>query len=163
MKIVSATVYSLQIPFTDGGEGTGLMPARWTHLQIALLKLETSDGMTGWGEAFAYAHLATTVSALNELVLPMVIGETIDDISAFNRSLQQKTHLHGRYGITQFALSAVDMALWDIAAKQANQSLAQFLCSLPNMQSGLQPKIRVPAYASLVRYGDPECPYGSSA
>lgn len=148
MHIESAEVIALEIPFTDGSSGTGLMPNRWTKVQIALLKLQTSDGLTGWGEGFAYAHLNTTVSALNELVLPLVIGQTIESPAAFNLQLQQKLHLHGRYGITQFAMSAVDIALWDLMAKQAGKSLAALLNSDHRRQ--------LPCYASLVRYGNPD-------
>lgn len=146
MHIESAEVIALEIPFTDGGAGTGLMPNRWTSVQIALLKLQSSDGLIGWGEGFAYAHLHTTVSALNELVLPLVVGQTIESPAAFNLQLQQKLHLHGRYGITQFAMSAVDIALWDLHAKQAGKPLAALLNKDHRQQ--------LPTYASLVRYGE---------
>jgi L-alanine-DL-glutamate epimerase-like enolase superfamily enzyme len=148
MQIETAEVIALEIPFTDGSSGTGLMPNRWTKVQIALLKLQTSDGLIGWGEGFAYAHLQTTVTALNELVLPLVVGQTIESPAEFNRQLQQKLHLHGRYGITQFAMSAVDIALWDIKAKQAGKSLAALL--------NTDHRDQLPAYASLVRYGEPD-------
>ena len=147
MRITSADVIPLRIPFTDGGSGTGLMPTKWTHLDMALLRLETEDGIVGWGDGFAYSSLTTTVAALNDMVLPLVIGQTIDDISAFNRHLQQKLHLHGRYGITTFAISAVDIALWDIAAKQKGVPLYELL--------GGRQRESLSAYASLVRYGDP--------
>jgi len=147
MRITSAEVFALHLPFTDGSAGTGLMPSKWTHLDIALLRLETEDGVVGWGDGFAYACLATTISAIKEMVLPLVIDAVIDDIPAFNRQLQQRLHLHGRYGITTFAISAVDIALWDIAAKQAGVPLADLL-------GGAQRK-QLSAYASLVRYGDP--------
>ena len=123
------------------------MPTKWTHLDMALLRLETEDGVVGWGDGFAYSSLTTTVAALNDMVLPLVIGQTIDDISAFNRQLQQKLHLHGRYGITTFAISAVDIALWDIAAKRKGVPLYELL--------GGRQRESLNAYASLVRYGDP--------
>ena len=147
MIITSATVYALRIPFTDGSTGVGLMPTAWTHLNTALLRLETSDGLVGWGDGFCYAGLQTMVSALEEMVLPHVLNQTINCPTAFNEQLQHKLHLHGRYGITQFALSAVDIALWDLAAKRESKSLANLLG---------QRRATLPAYASLVRYGDPE-------
>ena len=147
MRIKSAEIFPLRLPFTDGSAGTGLMPDKWTHLNIALLKLETDDGVVGWGDGFAYACLETTVSAIKEMVLPLVIGADIDDIPSFNRRLQQRLHLHGRYGITVFAISAVDIALWDIAAKQEGRPLAELL--------GGAKRPELSAYASLVRYGDP--------
>ncbi|WP_416899618.1 MAG: mandelate racemase/muconate lactonizing enzyme family protein [Minwuia sp.] len=147
MKIRSAEIIPLSIPFTDGSRGTGLMPSKWTHLDVALLKLTTEDGITGWGDGFAYHCRRATIAVLEDMVLPHVVGAEIDDIPAFNRMLQQRLHLHGRYGITIFAISAVDIALWDIAAKERGVPLAALLSETP--------KKSIPAYASLVRYGDP--------
>jgi L-alanine-DL-glutamate epimerase-like enolase superfamily enzyme len=148
MRIRSAEVLSLRVPFTDGSPRTGLMPTAWTHLDFALVRLETEDGIVGWGDGFAYACRSAVVAALKDMVLPLVVGQEIEDISAFNRTLQQRLHLHGRYGITIFALSAVDIALWDIAAKQRGLQLAELL--------GGRRRDALPAYASLVRYGEPE-------
>lgn len=147
MRIAKAEVFPLAIPFSDGSAKTGLMPSKWTHLQIALLRLETEDGIVGWGDGFSYVCFKTTVSALEEMVLTLVVGAEIDDIPAFNKMLQQRLHLHGRYGISIFAISAVDIALWDIAAKAKGVYVATLL--------GGRTRERVPAYASLVRYGDP--------
>jgi len=147
MQIESATVHALRIPFTDGSSGVGLMPTAWTHLNVALLRLQTSDGLVGWGDGFCYAGLNTMVNAIQEMVLPHVLHQQVESPAQFNAALQQKLHLHGRYGITQFAISAVDIALWDLQAKRHGKSLADLL--------GKQRK-QLPAYASLVRYGDPE-------
>ncbi len=123
------------------------MPQQWTHLDVALLKLTTDDGVVGWGDGFAYHCAGATIAALHDMVLPHVVGAEVDDIPAFNHLLQKRLHLHGRYGITIFAISAVDTALWDIAAKQAGVPLARLLSDTP--------RAAIPAYASLVRYGDP--------
>jgi L-alanine-DL-glutamate epimerase-like enolase superfamily enzyme len=147
MRIAKADVIPLAIPFTDGSPKTDLMPNKWTHLTMALVRLETDDGIVGWGDGFSYYCHQTTVTALREMVLPLVTGAEIDDIPAFNTALQRRLHLHGRYGITIFAISAVDIALWDIAAKAQGISVAEAL--------GGRHRDTVPAYASLVRYGDP--------
>ena len=62
--------------------------------------------------------------------------------------LQQKLHLFGRYGITIFALSGLDIALWDIAGKAAGLPLHRLL--------GGAGRDKLPAYASLLKYRDPE-------
>lgn len=147
MKIKSVDVIELQIPFEDGGAGVGLMPNKWTKLDMALVRVETTDGIVGWGDGFAYVCRRATAAAITDMVAPLVVGREIDDIAAFNRELQQRLHLHGRYGITMFAISAIDIALWDIAAKQAGVSLAELL--------GGSKRQLLPAYASLVRYTDP--------
>jgi L-alanine-DL-glutamate epimerase-like enolase superfamily enzyme len=145
-RIADIEVFPLRIPFTDGGSGQGLMPTRWTHIDIALVRLRTDDGLIGWGDGFAYSCLAPVVAAIRDMVGPLVIGREVGDVAAINRDLQQKLHLQGRYGITTFAISAVDMALWDIAAKAKGVSLADLV--------GGRKRAAIPAYASLVRYGD---------
>lgn len=146
-RIAKVDVTPLRIPFSDGGSGQGLMPTRWTHLDIALVRVETEDGIVGWGEAFAYSCLRATVAAVRDMVAPLVVGREVGDIPALNLELQQKLHLQGRYGITIFAISGVDMALWDIAAKAKGVSLAELI--------GGRKREAIPAYASLVRYGEP--------
>lgn len=152
LKIKSFEVIPLRIPFEDGSSGVGLMPTKWTHLDFALLRLETEDGLVGWGDAFACSCRTAVTAALNDMLKPLVVGRELEPtpqgLTSFNLELQQKLHLHGRYGITIFAISAVDIALWDLAAKQKGQSLADFL-------GGAQ-RSELPAYASLVRYGDPK-------
>src|SRR5262245_53116694 len=135
----------MRIPFTAEGAAEGLMPQRWTHLDIVLVRIETTDGHVGWGEAFAYSCLPATTAAVRDMVAPLLLGRAIVDIPALNRELQQKLHIQGRYGITMFAISGADIALWDIAAKTRRVSLAEHL--------GGRQREAVPAYASLVRYG----------
>lgn len=153
-KIKSVDVIPLRIPFQDGSAGVGLMPSKWTHLDFALTRIETDDGLIGWGDAFAYSCLGTVAAAIRDMIAPLVIGRDVtltrDGLSALNRDLQLKTHLQGRYGITTFAISAVDIALWDIAGKSAGQSLGALLAGRSS-----RPRATLPAYASLVRYGDP--------
>ncbi|MBU2533873.1 MAG: mandelate racemase/muconate lactonizing enzyme family protein, partial [Alphaproteobacteria bacterium] len=148
MHIKSVDVIPLRIPFEDGSDKRpGLMPTKWTELDIALVRVETDDGIVGWGDGFAYACRRATVAAIEDLVAPQVIGKEITDIAAFNRELQLRLHLHGRYGITMFAISAIDIALWDIAAKEQGVPLANLL--------GGRQRETLPAYASLMRYTDP--------
>src|SRR3546814_5376063 len=80
--------------------------------------------MVGGGEAFAYSCASAVRAAVTDMVAPLAVGRTVEDIPAFSRQLQKELHIWGRYGITIFALSGLDIALWDIAAKQAGKSLA---------------------------------------
>ena len=148
MKIKSVDVIPLQIPFEDGSAGTGLMPTKWDKLDIVLVRIETEDGIVGWGDGFAYSCHRAIAAAIEDMVAPLIIGREIEDIAALNSELQLRLHLHGRYGITMFAISAVDIALWDIEAKRERASLAKLLT--------MRPRTTLPAYASLVRYGEPD-------
>ncbi|MDI5929722.1 mandelate racemase/muconate lactonizing enzyme family protein [Rhizobium leguminosarum] len=144
-KIVSLTTHPVRIPFEDGGPGTGGTPSRWHMLDMVLVRVEDEEGNVGWGDAFAYFCLEAVDAAVRKMISPFVVGQAIDDIAAWNLSVQKKLHLFGRYGITIFALSGVDIALWDLAAKRAGLPLWKLLGATSNAER--------PAYASLVRYG----------
>src|SRR5690606_14468904 len=113
-----------------------------------LVKVTTKDGLVGWGEAFAYNCASAVRAMVVETIAPLTVGRSVDDIAAFSLALQKELHIWGRYGVTLFALSGLDIALWDLAAKQAGKSLAAHL--------GGRRRDQVAAYASLVRYGAPQ-------
>jgi L-alanine-DL-glutamate epimerase-like enolase superfamily enzyme len=136
----------LDIPFGDHYDGPRVKPRGWTQRDVLLVRVEAADGIVGWGEAFAYACATATEAAVRDMFKPRLIGQACDDIAALSREMQRQLHIQGRYGITIFAWSGIEMALWDAAAKRAGVSLATLL--------GGRRRGSVPAYASLVRYGD---------
>jgi len=148
MKIASVETISVKIPFSFGGAPTGYGGRNWTTNNILLVKVQTDTGLTGWGEAFCYGCTDAVRAALQSMVAPIVIGRDARDIARLSYELQQSLHLFGRYGITIFALSGLDIALWDIAAKAANLPLHRLL--------GGAGQTSLPAYASLLKYRDPE-------
>jgi L-alanine-DL-glutamate epimerase-like enolase superfamily enzyme len=89
------------------------------------------------------------VAAIEDMLAPLVIDREVGEISDFMQKLQQVLHLFGRYGITMFAISGLDIALWDIAAKAAGKSLGKLI----NENASQTP---LAGYSSLYRYGDAE-------
>lgn len=148
MKIAKIETMRLDIPFTDGGAGVGMTPSTWNQLDMVLVRIETDTGIVGWGEAFSYFCAGAVQYMLDNTIAPMLIGRDADDPEALSLELQRRLVLFGRYGITIFALSGIDIALWDIKAKAAGKPLAALI--------GGMKRDTVPAYASLVRYGDSE-------
>jgi L-alanine-DL-glutamate epimerase-like enolase superfamily enzyme len=146
MKITSLETIILSIPFTDGSKGTGIMPSAWTDLDFALVRIETDTGLVGWGEGFGYYCNKATAAIINRSIAPLVVGRELGSPPEMCEEIQRKMVLQGRYGISTFALSGVDIALWDLAAKAQGVSVAQLL--------GTRIRETVPAYASLVRYAD---------
>ena len=146
MKITAVDPIVLRIPFQDGGTGLGMTPQRWAVLDTVLVRIETDTGLVGWGEAFGYFCQRAVAAAVTDLVAPSLIGRDPSDPAALNLELQRKLALFGRYGITIFALSGADIALWDLKAKAAGTDLATLL-------TGRRVRESVQAYASLVRYG----------
>ena len=116
MKIAEVETIPLAIPFTHGGKPAGWGGKAWTSLSVLLVKVTTEEGVTGYGEAFSYNCLRSVQAALDDMVVPIIVNQEVDDIGTFLCELQQKLHLFGRYGISMFALSGIDIALWDIAA-----------------------------------------------
>lgn len=148
MKIVRIDTRIVEIPFHDGGKGLGITPTTWNTLENVLIRLEDEQGNVGWGEAFGYFVADATKALIDRLIAPLLLDREISDIAAWNRELQLRLHLFGRYGVTLFAISGVDIALWDLAAQRRRVPLHQLL--------GQATREQVPAYASLVRYADNE-------
>jgi len=148
MRIRSVDTVTLKIPFSDLYDGPRAKRRGWTEFDTLLVRVEAEDGTVGWGEAFAYGCASAVNAMIRDTVAPLVVGQEIADVAAFTLKLQKDLHIWGRYGVTIFAISAIDIALWDIAAKQAGKSLAAHL--------GGRVRESITAYASLVRYGGAE-------
>jgi L-alanine-DL-glutamate epimerase-like enolase superfamily enzyme len=88
----------------------------------------------------------TTLTALSSLVGAAFVGRDIADRNGLMEEMRHRFHIHGRTGPVAFALSAMDIALWDIAGKLASQPIATLLGGAPRA---------LDAYASLLRYGEP--------
>jgi L-alanine-DL-glutamate epimerase-like enolase superfamily enzyme len=78
----------------------------------------------------------------------MCIGRDPSQIAAINDEIQRVLHGIGRSGPAIYALSGIDIALWDIAGKVAGVPLYRLL--------GGSSRADLPAYASLLRYGTAE-------
>lgn len=90
------------------------------------LKITTEDGITGLGDATLNGRELPVASYLTDHLCPQLIGRDarrIEDIWQFF----YKGAYWRRGPVTMSAISAVDMALWDIKAKAANMPLYQLL------------------------------------
>lgn len=89
---------------------------------VTLVRVDTDDGAVGWGECISqWPESAVAVKTVVERGLaPLLVG---DDPTATRRlweRMREHTFWIGRGGIASFAISALDMALWDLAGKLAN-------------------------------------------
>jgi D-galactarolactone cycloisomerase len=148
MKITSIHTHYVRIPFDMGAPKQAFAGLRFATMDHLLVQLETDAGITGWGEGFGHSIIPATKSALESYVGPWFIGKDATDINALHREAAQAFHIFGRNGPVVYAHAAIDIALWDIVGKRAGLPLCDLL-------GGARRK-EVRAYASLMRYGNPD-------
>jgi L-alanine-DL-glutamate epimerase-like enolase superfamily enzyme len=146
VKITAVEAVPLSIPFKYGAEGWKLGAGGWKALDFCLVRVATDRGLTGWGEAFSYSCRRAVSAAVRDMVAPIAVGKDAREIGAIHVEIQKRLHIFGRFGITAFALSGLDIALWDLAGKAAGKPLHALL--------GGARRERIACYASLLRYAD---------
>ena len=123
-------------------------PADWrTQLGQMVVEVETDDGLTGigvGGGGAAGIHVVGTV--LRELL----IGRDPAEVESLHAEMCRHTAFYGRKGLVVMAISGVDLALWDLRGKAADQPIAR----LPNPQVDLQRAL--PTYATVFDDADAE-------
>ena len=90
---------------------------------------ETRDGIVGWGEAntrFREAALATRLLVL-EGFAPLLTGRDPADVEMLWHEMCDHAFWFGVEGIAAFAISALDIALWDLKGKLAGRPVADLL------------------------------------
>jgi D-galactarolactone cycloisomerase len=146
MKINRLEIHLIRVPFDMGAAPTAFAGMNWTSVDSLFVRVCTDAGVDGWGEGWGHPASPTTSTALSTLVGPALIGRDPTDRVALMSDLFHRFHIHGRSGAVVHALSAIDIALWDLAGKLASQPICALL--------GGQPR-ELAAYASLLRYGEP--------
>ncbi len=95
-----------------------------THFELITVTLETDDGLTGTGYTYTGGRGGYAILAMLEHDLtPVIVGRDADDIDALYHEMIWHIHYVGRGGIASFAISALDIALWDIRGKKLQQPL----------------------------------------
>ncbi|OZI21119.1 hypothetical protein CAL26_27185 [Bordetella genomosp. 9] len=148
MKIASIETLPIAIPYDSGAPPLPLGGRPRTNMESLLVKVTTEDGIVGWGDAFGVRIWPVTRLLIDRLVAPLCVGEDAlrreDVIDKLDRTLYH----FGRAGPLQYAISAIDIALWDIAAKAVQRPVHALIGPLRNA--------RMPVYASLLPYRDPK-------
>ncbi len=149
MKITAIEPILIHVPYEHGAPkpamGSGEVREK---MDAVLLRVETDAGITGWGEAFGFATTPVTIPAIRHAIAPRAIGRDPADIEGITTAIKRQLQnmMHG--GPARFALSALDIALWDIKGKVEGAPIWRLL--------GGQGKERIPAYASLLRLIEPD-------
>ena len=150
MLITNVQAHHVRIPYDAGVASFKQGASAIAAVDIVLVEVLTDAGLTGWGDAWGYVCPRTTSTAIDEMIAPQARGLEVPDaagIPAFMDRIQRNLHLFGRYGVTMFAISGLDIALWDLAARAKGEPLHRLI--------GARKRARIPAYASLLRIGNP--------
>jgi L-alanine-DL-glutamate epimerase-like enolase superfamily enzyme len=121
MKVVDLTIYTPDKNF------------------YVLVELHTDSGLTGWGAAYS---LKGQVVGAFEWLKRFLIGENPLEIERVTEKLHGITFWVGRGGAMTHAISAINLALWDVAGKALNQPVSVLL--------GGRYHSAVPAYGSAL-------------
>ena len=111
-----------------------------------LVRVETNNGVVGWGETYGLVAPGAVGAIINDLLASFTIGRDPSDPSAIYDDLYDLMRVRGYSGgFYVDALCAIDIALWDIAGRQEGQSIAALLGAvqhktIPGYVSGLPGK-----------------------
>jgi D-galactarolactone cycloisomerase len=114
-------------------------------IELVVVEVETQDGTVGFGEGLCRRGAAGYARFIEEALVPRLIGRDAADRRALWKAM--RAALSGRPGgqIVE-AIAAVDIALWDIAGKQAGQPIHRLLGGIGRKE--------VAAYASSINWLD---------
>ena len=111
---------------------------------VTLARVETRGGVVGWGESISQipeAALATGL-VIDRGLGPTLVGENPRDVGRLWAGMCRHAYWYGVEGIAGFAISALDMALWDLAGQLAGRPTADLL--------GGVGRRRLPAMGSVI-------------
>ena len=113
----------LAIPLSDSTHG------EITQFGLVTVRLTDGQGREGLGYTYTVNNIgAAAVTALIEQDLAgLILSTSSDSIEVFWQEMWWHVHFVGRGGLAAFAMAAVDIALWDLRAKTADQPLWRML------------------------------------
>jgi len=144
MKIRDLKVYVLDAALA---EPFAYSQAWYERRGACLVEIIGDDGNSGWGEAFGPARLTAPII---EYYKPLLVGEDALATERHWQTLYNRLRDHGRKGLAIEALSAIDIALWDLKGRHFGVPVYTLL--------GGPLRTRVEAYATgfyRKRGGDP--------
>lgn len=95
-----------------------------THFELVTATVRLGNGLEGTGYTYTGGKGGSAILAMiRDDLTPFLLGRGATAVEALNDAMQWHVHYVGRGGIASFAISAVDIALWDIRCKAADLPL----------------------------------------
>jgi L-alanine-DL-glutamate epimerase-like enolase superfamily enzyme len=135
IQSVTAGCYRIPLPAVLSDSTHGDI----THFELITARIRDADGAEGLGYTYTPGTAAAAIHVLIERYLtPVLLGQDAERIEALWQKMWWAIHYGGRGGAASFAISALDIALWDLTARKQGKPLWRML-------GGFDP--RVPCYA----------------
>jgi L-alanine-DL-glutamate epimerase-like enolase superfamily enzyme len=142
MKITHVTTRVLRTP-ADNPLVVGL-PAPTDTREFVTLELGTDQGAVGLGLTFFGGALTPALKTAVDELARLTVGEDPTQVEAITAKLRRAAGSSGPGGIFTLALSAVDIACWDLKGKAMGQSVCALL-------GGLRDRVATYASGALMR------------
>lgn len=143
MKITEVTAFPVGVALDE--------PLRWGAMAVnskggIVVRIRTDEGFEGIGEAgFSSEYFSTVGPIINSQLGPMIIGRDPQDIAALWQDMLNATHMWGRRGIETYALSGIDIALWDLLGKLSGQPVYRLLgAAKSKVRAYFAPSLKAP-------------------
>lgn len=120
IKTINCTLFRVPLPevLNDAKHGDH------THFELVTTTITLEDGTHGTGYTYTGGKGGHAIKAMVEHDLtPALIGKNGADVDGIYDFMEWHMHYVGRGGIVSFAVSTIDIALWDIKCKKAGQPL----------------------------------------
>ncbi len=119
---VATILHELEVPIEFG---TWIM----RHREFALVRIDAESGLSGF--AYCLTRDGPLAAIVDRTIAPVYVGRPVDDpAGAFHAALWTNNAVHAA-GLGMRALSVVDIAAWDLAARAAGQDMVTFLGGTP--------------------------------
>lgn len=123
---------------------TAIESLQWAEYpRLLIVRVHTDEGIIGYGETVD--KIPGAKGALHGTIAPLLLGQNPLDIEGLWRFVMDNIMYHGYAGAETRALSAVEIALWDILGKKYNIPLYQLL--------GGKTRPRIPTYNTCIGFG----------
>lgn len=124
---------------------TAIESLQWAEYpRLMVVRVHTDSGIVGLGETVD--KIPGAKGALHGTIAPLILGQDALDIEGLWRFVMDNIMYHGYAGAETRALSAVEVALWDIMGKHYNAPLYHLL--------GGKTRNRIPTYNTCIGFGN---------
>ncbi|MEP6557624.1 MAG: mandelate racemase/muconate lactonizing enzyme family protein [Burkholderiales bacterium] len=122
IRSIDARLFHIPLPEILGDAKHG----DHSHFELVTATVHDSDGLSGTGYSYTGGRGGHALLAMIEHDLaPMLLGRDVAPVEQLHEAMQWHIHYVGRGGIASFAISALDIALWDLRGKRQTLSLVE--------------------------------------